>query len=57
VYNPLETPLLRAARDLGYQAIDGARMFTRQAARQFSLWTGSDAPSELFDRVVRASGT
>lgn len=57
VYNPLETPLLRAARDLGYQAIDGARMFTRQAARQFSLWTGSDAPSELFDRVARASGT
>lgn len=53
VYNPIETPMLRAARERGYRTIDGVRMFVRQAAAQFELWTGQAAPLELFDRLVR----
>lgn len=53
VYNPLETPLLRAARLADLPTIDGASMFVRQAAAQFALWTGREAPTWLFDRLVR----
>jgi len=58
VYNPIETPMLRAARERGCRTIDGVQMFVRQAAAQFELWTGKPAPVELFDRLVReALGT
>ncbi len=53
VYNPIETPLLKQARDRGYQTIDGVEMFVRQAALQFSAWTGQTPSSNLFDRIVR----
>ncbi|MCH8508198.1 MAG: type I 3-dehydroquinate dehydratase [Phycisphaerales bacterium] len=53
VYNPIETPMLKAAKERGYRTIDGVQMFVRQAAAQFELWTGHGAPVELFDRLVR----
>lgn len=53
VYNPIETPLLRAARARGLATIDGVSLFTRQAEAQFRLWTGKAAPADLFDRLVR----
>lgn len=53
VYNPIETPMLRAAKEHGFRTIDGVEMFVRQAAAQFELWTGKAAPVQLFDRLVR----
>lgn len=53
VYNPIETPMLKAAREHGFRTIDGVEMFVRQAAAQFELWTGEQAPMQLFDRLVR----
>lgn len=53
VYNPIETPMLKAAREHGFRTIDGVEMFVRQAAAQFELWTGEKAPVQLFDRLVR----
>lgn len=53
VYTPIRTPLLRAAEKAGLRAIDGVGMFVRQAAAQFQEWTGSHAPSALFDRIAR----
>lgn len=53
VYNPIETPMLRAAKEHGFRTIDGVEMFVRQAAAQFELWTGKGAPVQLFDRLVR----
>lgn len=53
VYNPIETPMLRAAKEHGFRTIDGVEMFVRQAAAQFELWTGKPAPVQLFDRLVR----
>jgi len=53
VYNPMETPMLRAARDRGYQTIEGVEMFVRQAAAQFEMWTNKTAPTQLFDRIIR----
>jgi len=53
VYNPIETPMLKAAKERGYRTIDGAAMFVKQAEAQFEIWTGASAPDGLFDRLVR----
>ncbi len=52
VYNPLETPLLRLARQRGLPVITGIEMFVHQGARQFEIWTGKPAPEEEMFRVV-----
>jgi 3-dehydroquinate dehydratase / shikimate dehydrogenase len=52
VYNPLDTPLLRMARQKGLSVISGVEMFVQQGARQFEIWTGKPAPEEEMLRVV-----
>jgi len=54
VYNPINTPLIRAATNAGWRAIDGVTMFIEQAALQSEAWTGKPAPRQLMDRLVRA---
>ncbi len=44
VYHPVDTELLRAARDRGATAVDGIGMLVHQAALQVERWTGHDAP-------------
>ena len=41
VYNPIETRLLREARNAGCQTLGGLDMLVAQAKLQFELWTGS----------------
>ncbi len=52
VYNPLETPLIRMARQQSIAIITGVEMFVQQGARQFEIWTGKPAPEEEMLRVV-----
>ena len=52
VYNPIETPLLRMARQQNIPVITGVEMFVQQGARQFEIWTGKQAPEEEMLRVV-----
>jgi 3-dehydroquinate dehydratase/shikimate dehydrogenase len=52
VYNPIDTPFIRAARDKGIPVITGVEMFVQQGARQFEIWTGKPAPEEEMLRVV-----
>ena len=52
VYNPLETPLLRLARQHSIPIITGIEMFVQQGARQFEIFTGKAAPEEEMLRVV-----
>lgn len=52
VYNPIETPLLRLARQKGLPVVTGVEMFVQQAARQFEIWTGKPAPEEEMLRTV-----
>ncbi len=42
VYAPLETPLLKAARDAGNVAVDGLGMLIHQARPSFKAWFGVD---------------
>ena len=44
IFNPPETPLLRAAAARGCQGINGLSMLLYQGALAFELWTGRDAP-------------
>ncbi len=57
VYNPIETPMLKAAKEHGYRTIDGVQMFVKQAEAQFQLWTDQPAPDGLFDDLVRSKLT
>ncbi|MHB1701551.1 MAG: shikimate dehydrogenase [Acidobacteriaceae bacterium] len=52
VYNPVETPLIRMARQKNIGIITGVEMFVQQGARQFEIWTGKPAPEEEMLRVV-----
>jgi len=52
VYNPLETPLLKLAKERGISVVSGMEMFVQQGARQFEIWTGKPAPEAEMLRVV-----
>lgn len=52
VYNPLHTRLLREAQQAGLRTLDGVEMFVAQAAEQFRLWTGKEAPQEAMRQAV-----
>jgi shikimate 5-dehydrogenase len=53
VYNPLDTKLLQWAKAEGKTVLDGLHMFLEQAALQFELWTGEDAPRGPMERAAR----
>ncbi len=44
VYNPMETALVRKAKEQGKTMVPGLDMFIEQAVRQFEIWTGESAP-------------
>jgi 3-dehydroquinate dehydratase/shikimate dehydrogenase len=45
--------LIREAQERGCHVLTGVDMFVRQAAAQFRLFTGKDAPLALMTQVVR----
>jgi 3-dehydroquinate dehydratase/shikimate dehydrogenase len=47
VYNPSETRFLLEAKEAGCQTLGGLAMLVAQAAEQFRLWTGVDAPDGI----------
>jgi 3-dehydroquinate dehydratase / shikimate dehydrogenase len=52
VYNPLETVLLRRAREQNKEVIPGTDMFLEQAVRQFEIWTGEAAPRAAMEKAA-----
>ena len=52
VYNPLETALLKHASAEKKLTISGIEMFVEQAAAQFRIWTGMEAPRNVMRSVV-----
>jgi 3-dehydroquinate dehydratase/shikimate dehydrogenase len=53
VYIPETTLLVKEARSRGCHVLTGVDVFVRQAALQFELFTGRQAPLEMMRRVVR----
>ena len=56
VYDPEDTRLLRDARDRGARPLGGKWMLVYQAAEQFHLWTGKEAPLEAMAEAFDAAG-
>jgi 3-dehydroquinate dehydratase/shikimate dehydrogenase len=53
VYHPENTLLIKQAREHNCATLTGLDMFVRQAALQFKLYSGHDAPEELMYDVVK----
>ncbi len=53
VYNPENTVLIKHAKQAGARLITGVDMFVRQAAYQFRLFTGKDAPADLMRAKIK----
>jgi shikimate dehydrogenase len=51
VYAPIETPLLKAARERGLETVDGLEMLVGQAAVAFELFFGQAPPDEGEDEL------
>ncbi len=52
VYNPLETVLIKRAKEQGKEIIPGFQMFIEQAVRQFEIWTGESAPRSAMEKAA-----
>lgn len=56
IYNPLETKLVKMAKEVGCKAINGIDMLYYQADAAFKLWTGKSFPDEvkqkLYDSII-----
>jgi shikimate dehydrogenase len=55
VYNPPETPLLRAARAHGLRAANGLSMLAHQGARALEIWTGREVSAAVMLRACRSA--
>ncbi|HEY4312096.1 MAG TPA: shikimate dehydrogenase [Pirellulales bacterium] len=53
VYNPETTLLVKDARNRSCTVVTGVEMFIRQAALQYKLFTGQEAPAESMREVLR----
>ena len=53
VTHPLDTALLKAAREAGFRTIDGLAMLIGQAAIAFSRFFGQEPPRDDGDRALR----
>lgn len=52
IYRPERTPLLDAAAQAGATTLNGVGMLLFQAAEQFRMWTGHDAPVDVMAAAV-----
>lgn len=52
VYQPLETRLLREAREAGCEVVDGLSMLVYQGVEQFRIWTGESPPASLMRQAA-----
>ena len=53
VVSPLDTNMISKASELGLVTVPGYRMSLYQAARQFELYTGRDAPLDAMENSLR----
>ena len=52
IYNPAETPLLKAAKAAGCRTANGLGMLLHQGAKAFEIWTGQSAPRDVMRRAL-----
>ena len=53
IFNPAETIFLKSAAENGAKTITGLGMLVQQAALNFTLWTGVEAPVEVMEDALK----
>lgn len=53
IYNPLETKLLKEAKNAGAKTISGIKMLIYQGIESFKIWTGVEPPVKVFEDALR----
>ncbi len=53
VFQPAETVFLKEAAKRGAKTVNGLGMLVRQAALNFTLWTGEEAPVDVMEEALR----
>ncbi len=53
VFNPVETVFLKEAAERGAKTVTGLGMLVQQAALNFTLWTGEEAPVRVMEEALR----
>ncbi|MEM0444152.1 MAG: shikimate dehydrogenase [Candidatus Caldarchaeum sp.] len=52
VYNPPKTRLLRAAKAIGAETVDGVKMLAAQGAEALKIWLGLEADRQVMERAA-----
>jgi shikimate dehydrogenase len=52
IYNPLETKLVKIAKEHGCSAANGLNMLIQQGAASFEIWTGIKPPVEIMRQAI-----
>ena len=55
IYNPLETKLIKSAKERGCKTVNGVGMLVYQGALAFEIWTGRKPPIEIMKKAVLES--
>ena len=55
VYNPIETRLLREAKNVGAKTVGGLSMLVHQGVLAFKIWTGVIPPIDVMSRAVKTA--
>ncbi|MCJ7771248.1 shikimate dehydrogenase [Candidatus Bathyarchaeota archaeon] len=52
VYDPVETSLLKGAKEVGAKSVNGLMMLVKQGAQAFELWTGLKGPIPIMTEAL-----
>jgi len=52
IYNPIETKLLKEAKEIGCETQSGIEMFINQGWLAFKWWTGKEPDKEIMRKVI-----
>ena len=53
IFNPAQTLFLKAAAENGAKTVTGLGMLVQQAALNFTLWTGEEAPVDVMEEALK----
>ncbi len=52
IYNPLDTLLIKQAKNIGAKTISGMKMFLYQGVEAFERWTNEKAPISVMEKMI-----
>ena len=53
IYNPVETKLLKTAKELGYPTLNGLSMLLLQGKEAYRLYTGENPDMKVMEKTLK----